>query len=442
MKIAVIGGKSSIETIQSLEGSTAAFAELTYIQNADTALLPGIVEECQKNYDGILFTGTTPFEYASRHVVPRIPWEFLPRNPISLLCALLKAGYVNHHDITRMSVDSYTEATVRDIYSEIGITGKKLFLYTAPFEPFLPGYRQKVLDFHTEHYKNGLCRLCLTGLDTVKEGLEKRKIPCIKVNPSSDIILEKINRLRLRHAVLSAEDSETAILAVSLDFFGISGFYGINEIDALRSRNAAKETIYAYGQRMGSAVMETSDRTFLLVTTKKRLDDDMENYKNLNLFRNLLSHSNIRRVYGAVGFGTDSRTAQMNAFLALEKAKDSRESCVYLAYEENRCIGPIPCEPTEQQVRGSEKINKHLAVIADSTGLGYQTLQKLEAVLARHAIEITTSADLAALMELAPRSINRILNKLEKGGYAEVVGLQSSHSSGRPRRLYRFHLNR
>ena len=440
MKLAVIGGEYSLNAIRDIAENTQLFAELTYIPNLALEHLPELVEDCQKTYDGILFSGTTPFHYASRHVQPSIPWEYLPRNPISFLCALLKAGYVNHLDIGKLSVDSYDEKMIRETYTEIGYASEAVSLSLAPFEPFLPDYRRKVLEFHIEKYMNGQCNLCLTGLDTVKNGLDKRKIPCIKINPSAEIIIQQVNQLRLRYMMQCSEPAAIAVLTLFIDFQEMSSFRGINELTVFRSKNAAKESVYVFAQHLGAASVETSDGHFILITTKEQIENETHQYANLTLFHSLLDCENVRRVFAAIGLGPDARTAQMNAFEALEKARSCIKSCMYIAHGENRFAGPIIYE--RREAAGNEgKVNKRLSVIAQSTGLGLRTLQQLEETLARHAIDVTTSAELSALMELTPRSINRIITKLEKGGYVEFIGVQSTYSSGRPCRLFRLYLN-
>ena len=67
------------------------------------------------------------------------------------------------------------------------------------------------------------------------------------------------------------------------------------------------------------------------------------------------------------------------------------------------------------------------------------TLKKLEAVIQEHAIEVTTPQQMAELMNMSPRNMNRLLSKLEECGYVKIAGKETRVSSGRPSRLIRFY---
>ena len=88
MKILVVGGKRSVGIIQHVAETTQLSADLEYLY---TNTYEEIVEELQirqLDFDGILFTGATPFEYVSGRVQSLIPWESLPHTPqaFSPLC--------------------------------------------------------------------------------------------------------------------------------------------------------------------------------------------------------------------------------------------------------------------------------------------------------------------------------------------------------------------
>ena len=92
MKILVVGGKRSVGIIQHVAEHNQLFADLEYLYTETYEEIVHELHSRQLAFDGILFTGATPFEYVSSRVQPLIPWEALPHTPQAFLATLLKAG--------------------------------------------------------------------------------------------------------------------------------------------------------------------------------------------------------------------------------------------------------------------------------------------------------------------------------------------------------------
>ncbi len=214
----------------------------------------------------------------------------------------------------------------------------------------------------------------------------------------------KINQLRLRHMMKLSDLSQTAAIAVSIEFFGVSNFYGINELDDFRSKNTFKESVYAFSAKIGAAAVDVADGQFILFASKTQIEAESQSYTRFPLSEELLASDNVRRVFASVGLGADARTSQMNALFALQKSRDLQKSCVYIAYTKNRFAGPVPIERKTPAKTETGQLQKRLSVIAGSTGLSFHALQKLQAALARHAVDTVTCTELSALMELGRRA--------------------------------------
>jgi predicted ArsR family transcriptional regulator len=64
----------------------------------------------------------------------------------------------------------------------------------------------------------------------------------------------------------------------------------------------------------------------------------------------------------------------------------------------------------------------------------------MEKAVRQRGSDIITPIELAQACNMTHNSINRLLLKLEEGGYAKVVGKQPSPKAGRPSRLIRLKL--
>ena len=199
MKILIVGGKRSVGIIRHVAENTKLIADLEYLYTDSYEEIVEELELRQTNFDGILFTGATPFEYVSGRVQPLIPWEVLPQTPQAFLAALLKAGYKNQWNLQKVSADTYPSELIHNVYDEIGFSSEDLDLYIAKFQPNEKTYIEDLIEFHTDNYRSRRVSFCITGNIAVANALAKNHIPYVKIDPPTDIIIQQINSLRLRH---------------------------------------------------------------------------------------------------------------------------------------------------------------------------------------------------------------------------------------------------
>lgn len=438
MKIGIIGAENSLRAIRQTLSHLPQLDEFTYLTTRSYTDAPEILKKHQSEFDAILFSGTSPYHYAMNFVKPEIPWEYLPRNPISFLCVLLKASHLNGLDITKISVDSYQEKRILDAYAEINYTKKDLTLCIADYDVMKPDYVESLLQFHIYNYKNKSVSFCITGLDSIYTRLTEMGIPCEKINPSSEVILQQIQKLQLQHQMKLQSDNMIATIAVEFTLFEHSPLYGINLLSDFHSRNAAREKVYIFAQRLNAALFEVSDSRFLLFTTKNEIERDTRNYKSMDLFRQLGSCENVDHVFIGIGLGSTARDSKLNAELGAQKAHADQNDCMYIVYEDRRIAGPVFPGTSGKYSLSAPVVNKKLFAVSRDTGIGIGTLQQIDAVLRENSLDTTTSRQLADLMGLSVRNMNRILSHLEEHGYLTVIGVESHSGAGRPSRLIRF----
>ena len=115
MRIGIVGPQSTVDEVLTAVSNADLFVECVPLVYSSFKETVEIVQRNEKSVEGFLFTGTTPFNYASKYLSPTKQWEYLPRNTTSFLCALLKAAHINNYDISSISVDSYDEQFIRNL---------------------------------------------------------------------------------------------------------------------------------------------------------------------------------------------------------------------------------------------------------------------------------------------------------------------------------------
>ena len=438
MKILVVGGKRSVSIIQHVAENTKLIVDLEYLYTDTYEEIVTELELHQTNFDGILFTGATPFEYVSGRVQPLIPWESLPQTPQAFLAALLKASYKNQWNLQRVSVDTYPPELIHNAYDEIGLSLEDLDLHIAKFQPNEENYIEYLIEFHTDNYRSRRVSFCITGNIAVANALAKNHIPYVKIDPPTDIIIQYINALRLRHQLNLAEYNLVATIMIDIEIY-TDQLYKISELERFHSANKAKEAIYVFALNNQAAVFEKSDGHFVLFTTLYQLEQYSDHFKIFPLFQNIRRSENIKNISIGIGLGTDSYSAKSNAENSLLLAHRQEKDCLYLTYENGNIAGPFTYETIIQESDTVSTANKRLLEISLRSQVGMNTLKKLEAVIQEHAIEVTTPQQMAELMNMSPRNMNRLLSKLEECGYVKIAGKETRVSSGRPSRLIRFY---
>lgn len=105
-------------------------------------------------------------------------------------------------------------------------------------------------------------------------------------------------------------------------------------------------------------------------------------------------------------------------------------------FDDKRIAGPLG---KSEQITFSGASGQ-LQEISRQTSLSVQTLSKLQSILKKRGSAEINAHELAMHMQIMPRSARRILIELETKGIATVVGEESPHPRGRPRKVYRIEL--
>ena len=434
MRIGIIGPQATVDEVLTAVSTSGLFVEcvpLVYSSYKETVEL---VERNENNVDGFLFTGTTPFRYASKYLSPKQQWEYLPRNTTSFLCALLKAAYINNYGISSISVDSYDELFIRKAYAEIGLTGEDIKIIESPYNIFNEDYEMKVAEFHYDNFKSGRSNVCVTGLKSIQELLKKKNVPVVKLSPTAELIIQQINKMRLLHKLTLSEKNIVAVIAFSVSFEIENSYYGKSELHMFMSRNKVTEIIYAFAQRIGAAVETHENGVYHAYTTKDVVETETNGFSSFNILHSIGIINGVKSVSIGIGLGKTSLDAKYNAKIGQSRAEKCGINCFFIVKDDHEVVGPI----TDVGEKTDEKVlDKHLYEISRRTGIGMNKLYKLERAVRKYGSNVFISKDLARECNMTHNSMNRLLLKLEESGYAKVVGKQPTSNTGRPSRLIR-----
>jgi hypothetical protein len=434
MKIAIVGHHRMTEMVHDILRKThpAVETETILLETEDTVPAERQIRQVEPLMDGLLFTGRIPFDLLNHVVLSHKPWAYVKRDAAQLLSALLKAVRTQGWKAEKVSLDSYEPEEVMEIFRHIGASGTLPRVYGEP--AFREGFLEDLIRFHQRNIASGKADFCLTGISSVYEALGIQGLPCMILDPSTESVRDAMQLLMLKRESRMAEERQIVVLAIEQDLPDEHALIRENEYQmALESMGISQE-VYLFAQRVQAAVVEKEMGKFMLFTTKNLLEVETEQFRSFNLM-NGKSGMRFGSLSIGIGYGETAREAKFNANLGLLKAKKGGGNRAYLVAE-HQTIGPmLPKEPAAAEEYAL--LDGRFQEAALKSGVSLNTVMKLQGLMDFERKDTFTPAELAKACRMAPRSANRLLEKLIHGGFAHIVGSSVKSTAGRPCRIIR-----
>lgn len=432
MKIGAIGPNKSIDRISEVVNESFRYIELVRLNYDIYKEAPDIAKRHQREMDGLIFTGTTPFILASKVVQQEVPWEYIPRHGSSLLTVLLEAAVLNGYDISNISFDCYRSDLLYEAYEEIGFSRNEINIYIAEEKILKDDYLDYLFEFHKDNYRKGNVSCCFTGLVNVNKRLLSENIPVFRMTHTSNIIRETITKLKLKHLAYINQSNQIIVLAVEINSPDEQSIINKDEYQIALKNMRVTEQIYLFAKRIQAAVVEIGFGSYLLFSTKSILESETKNLSKIDLL-SMINKNTSSTVSIGIGYGRTAREAKYGANLGKERAKKCGGNRVFVVYEGEKILGPI--NNLESINNEETEIDEKLLKIAQSSGLGINTIFKLNSIIKQYRLDTVTPKELARLYGVTLRSMNRIILKLEEAGYVKVIGKKPASNTGRPSRV-------
>jgi hypothetical protein len=433
MKIAVVAPAGFIDKVNTIidnEFDQIKHTDIVYREYSEIACK---LAHRQKDFDAVLFAGRTLYNYARKYIEPAVMWEYIPRHGSSLLITLLKASQLNY-DINRVSFDSYKKEVLYETYAELNVDSRDLSIYITPERPFEESYFSDVFMFHQKNYMEGKVSCCITALLDVERMLKEQGIPCVFIEPTINIIRETLVNLHLKYLARESQNSQIVVLAIDINTPEEYSLLNDNEYQFMLDRMKVSEQIYLFAQMIQAAVLEVGHYGYVLFATRNILEVETENFTRIDLFDNI-NKETLSSISLGIGYGQTVREARYNANQGMAASKKLGKNALCIIYGPNKKVGPVEYEGRKQP--DENLIDSKVLKVAEESGISVNSVFKLYGIVKRQKKDRFTAKELAVFFGVSPRSMNRILRKLEEAGYAKVVGKKVMSDAGRPSRIVR-----
>ena len=436
MKVALIVPEYTANIIRNVAEENLDNMELDVMVYKNYLKAVEIVEKVQKRYDAIMFAGIVVYSFVKSHVKEECIWGYFPLHESSLSFAILKALYTKEN-IKNISIDTYSMESIKEVYDFIGIDFDEVnvMLYDVKADSY--NITEDALKFHKNNLKNKENICIITALSDVNKQLNIEKISCYMAIPTKSIIIDSFQNLYLRYTAKVNTNSRVVAIFIQIDFPDDYSIISKNEYYYVKEKNKVTELIYEFANKIEAAVIEFSYNTYILISTKKILETETENYTNIDLLRTIEKNS-LNRISMGIGYGKTASEAKYKANEAMIKSKQCQnENVAYIIYEDGKAVGPVK---SKFKKKSNVKIDDKLTKISNITSVSVKKILLFYNAINTCKKNRFTADELAKQCDMSYRTVNRTINKLEKYGYVEVVGKHFEDGSGRPRRIIKFNI--
>ncbi|CAK7020846.1 MAG: hypothetical protein DELT_02417 [Desulfovibrio sp.] len=431
MDIGVVGPPDSVATVldeAARAGLPVTCLPLVYTHYTECA---DLIRKYRSQVGAFLFTGSTPYNYALQVVQPEEAWGVLPRSTDALLCAMVKAVFPGGRDIRRVSADSYDEEDLRRVYAEIGVEEKDTVVLAHPFQVTQPGYTEKLITFHSENVLNGRTDFCLTGIQHVYSRLKEMDVPVVRPFATAEMILQQLQNLYISQLSVARKEHRIAAVSIQIKFSRERSLYGKSDIHFFLCKTRAYNEIYAFAQKIGAAVELHDNEACRIYATEAALEMETKGFTALPVLHTLQKQEGVMFAAAGIGFGEVPADAKYHADFGKDRAFASNKSTFFIVHENHTVVGPIVVSSRKKQ---DVLVDRGLNRISQRTGIGVERVYQLERAVRVNGLDSATPGELAALCGMSLCNMNRLITKLERNGYARIIGKQPS-PRGRPCRL-------
>lgn len=437
-RLGVVGHASSVEEIRQIVAESFDGVEVLGVEMGSDDQLSEAAQrmgELLPHLDGVLYTRREPYKLIVRRLDHgKVLARYADVDAASFVQSLLIACLKYQADIYRVSVDTLDYNTVMRSYASLEIDADQVRPVMVSVDTNEKHFVDATTRAHRESYRNGLCSICITNIRNVRDTLAAEGIPCVLMSPSPDNYINEIRRLIV--CWQAEEKSKESAVAVRLRAELGSDYYLSRKtvVQNVLDMGKLAQHIVLFAQRVNGAFIRAGEQDFVIVCSYEELSEATEQFSNLDLLARIHSDTPYRLAVG-IGTGPNLQVALSHAEMGTQRAWTEGCDRAYLVHREDRFIGPI--QPNEILHHHEVSVDRQLTKAARDCSLSVDTLSRIDTFVRRKNSGSFITAELAQELRVSFRTAARIVEKLEKNGYAVEVGRSTINGRGRPTRILR-----
>ena len=387
-----------------------------------------LARDLNQKTDVILFSGPVPYFLAKKEGVLTVPADYVSFDDVSLMKGFFELQIMGV-DLSTISIDTITDSTIIRVCKELNISYKRMKIKPLTEENVDEDFTQ----FHAEHFLKGNTTFALTCRTIVYDELTKRDIPCHHLLWTNASIINAFNRLINSYQRSRYRGAQIAIGLIKVKTPAI-----VQEriLHSRRNHIEIQQRLLNCSEQLKAGLTELGEGLYVFYTTYgvlKQVTKSFTEFPDLTE----LKQFNVS-FYIGIGTGDTVSVAEEGARKALMKAEKEGDGHVFIIIDNANLIGPIG-QTTGRLIVRTE--SPKLRMLAKEIGITATSLAKMIQLVREEGRHTFSAEQLAAEIGLSTRSARRIITHLMRRGLAEAIGEEALFAQGRPKRIYRIHLD-
>ena len=424
MKIAIVGASDSVDKIyNTLEKK---YIDIEFILKKEDKIenMLKVIRKIKDDVDGIYLTGIGVY-YAlvnDNEIDLDKPVVYTKRGNIGLIKSFwdLKNNK-NSIEKLKLGLDVVEEEIFLNVIKEFDIKLDGVFYQKYEIQRKEEQYLQEYL----KKYKNKEIDCVFTAFGYIYNVFREMNIPVYRIQATNIEIENEFNSLLNRIELINNKKDKIGIEIIKIDST-------ISNLDNnLENKIKIEKKLLEYSKDVEGKIQVSDNKEYMIISNIEIL----KNKENLKIILNLKEEFEKlgEKIVVGIGEGHTIFQAEKNARIALKLSLNQEGKIFYSNGEKIR--GPLlNMEELEYKSVSDSKIKN----IAEEIGVSPIYLEKIKGMIKKQKKDNFTSIEIAEILNITPRSVNRIIKKIIEKNYAESVEVENSVTAGRPRRIIKF----
>ena len=429
-RLAIVGPADSVELILSVARQKEDLFALLPVIYQEASEVPNILDKRSKDADIFLFSGIVPYRYALS--VPRWtkPLLYIPHTGSSLYRVFVQFTNKTGKQLEHISFDTFSRWEIEETFRDIDQPLPNIYIkqYAGVISA------GELTAFHQDLWEKGQIQAAVTCFQQTCEELNAMGIPTFRIWPTRDSIRASLDAAARVAESMRFLEAQIAVVHVAVDGYEnlireVNSSYDVNRIEV-----RLYEILIDFAQQIGGSIISQGSGQYIVFATRGRISELTKDFTVLPVLDVIIQKLRVH-VSGGIGFGVTAYQAEENAHLAHGLARRQGAGQWMIITDEHVAVGPLNTVARRQYPVGEGKAKrKNWAKLLQISPI---TLDRLAAFIEKMAAAAIRIEELAAYLDITPRSARRIMNTMQSAGLVQFCGEEASER-GRPRKLYRF----
>lgn len=426
--IAVVGPSDSVELITEVANERQGELDIFPIVYQTASEVPEIIEKNNFTVDLWLFSGKVPYYYAIKSNATQKPIHYIPHVGSSLYRVLLQMAYEQKMPIDKISFDSFYHKEIEETFSDISteVPHFYLFDYDDIVSPEI------VTQYHYDLWKNKQTNFAVTSFLSSYLKLKELGVPTFRIYPTRDTIRTVLTIATSDATAMHFKGGQIAIHHITINGYAEFLRSAASTYAAKRVELKLYDLLMNYTESVKGSIIMHENGNYTIYSTRGAIESLTNHFTVMPLLDKITHHLSIQ-VNGGIGFGSTAYAADENANIALSLARQAGKNEWMIVLDNKTACGPLNSESHIQYELQTN--NASIRTLSEELKISITTVNRLLASCENLDQQNVTANDIAAYLNITPRTARRLLISMEEHNYAILIGQEGS-GQGRPHKLY------